>query len=74
VCVERERRGEYNFGVKDDIWLSQGGKLTLIKEVLEAISIYWFLLATFPKESWRNLKELVLIFSSKVKMIESNYS
>lgn len=43
-------------------WLSRGGRLILIKVVLEAIPVYWALLAEIPKSIMNKVKILYCNF------------
>ena len=43
-------------------WLSLQGTLTLVKSMLEAISIYWHSLAVIPKRILESIKEKCLNF------------
>lgn len=48
-------------------WLSLGGRLVLLKSVLESILIYWLSLAKVPKSIFDWIRKNVLVFFGQAK-------
>jgi hypothetical protein len=50
------------FHIKPNWWLSLGGRVTLVKEVLESISVYWLSLAKIPKSVLNRIRQRMFSF------------